>query len=43
MAATGKSESAMCRANHEGDFTFKSKHADQSWGMRLFERQLIEQ
>lgn len=38
MAATGKSESAMRRAAQEGDFTFKSKHADLDWDMKMIER-----
>lgn len=38
MAATGKSESAMRRAAQEGDFTFKSKHADLDRDMKLIER-----
>lgn len=38
MTATGKSESAMRRAAQEGDFTFKSKHADLDRDMKLIER-----
>ena len=38
MAATGKSESAMRRAAQEGDFTFKSKHADLDRDMKMIER-----
>ncbi|MDD1149780.1 hypothetical protein M5G25_15910 [Pseudomonas sp. TNT2022 ID357] len=38
MAATGKSESAMRRASHEGGFTFKSKVVDRERDLKLIER-----
>ena len=38
MAATGKSESAMRRAAHEGGFTFKSKIVDRERDLKLIER-----
>ncbi|WP_337154965.1 hypothetical protein [Pseudomonas protegens] len=38
MAATGKSESAMRRAAHEGGFTFKSKVVDRERDLKLIER-----
>lgn len=37
MAETGKSESAMRRAAHEGGFMFKSKIVDQERDMKLIE------
>ncbi|XSS65370.1 hypothetical protein ACP9OK_10525 [Pseudomonas sp. B11] len=37
MATTGKSESAMRRAAHEGGFMFKSKIVDQERDMKLIE------
>lgn len=38
MAATGKSESAMRRAAHEGGFMFKSKIVDRERDLKLIER-----
>ncbi|MGE8352788.1 MAG: hypothetical protein ACN6P5_19865 [Pseudomonas protegens] len=38
MAATGKSESAMRRAAHEGGFTFMSKVVDRGRDLKLIER-----
>lgn len=37
MGATGKSESAMRRAAHEGGFTFKSKIVDRERDLKLIE------
>lgn len=38
MAATGKSESAMRRASHEGGFTLKSKVVDRERDLKLIGR-----
>lgn len=38
MAETGKSESAMRRAAHEGGFMFKSKIVDREHDLKLIER-----